>query len=131
MRSAKKRILVIEDEQDIAIYLETILLDNGYEVDIAVDGFEAMKKIKNKKPDLISLDISLPEKTGVKLYCELKENKRLSKIPVVMVTGIEKGFKKYINSGKGLPPPNGYISKPFNVDELLAVVSDILNKNNK
>jgi len=129
MKSAKKRILVIEDEQDIAIYLETILQDNGYEVDIAVDGFEAMKKINNKKPDLISLDISLPEKTGVKLYCELKESKRFSKIPVVMVTGIEKGFKKYINSGKGLPPPNAYISKPFNVDELLTVVSDILNSN--
>ena len=126
MKSVKKRILVIEDEQDIAIYLETILQDNGYEVDVAVDGFEAMKKIKNKKPDLISLDISLPEKTGVKLYCELKESKRLSKIPVVMVTGIEKGFKKYINSGKRLPPPNAYLSKPFNVDELLLVVSDIL-----
>lgn len=129
MKSAKKRILVIEDETDIAIYLETILQDNGYEVDIAVDGFEAMRKIKNKKPDLISLDISLPQKTGVKLYCELKENPKLSKIPVVMVTGIEKGFKKYINSGKHIPPPNGYISKPFNVNELLSVVSGILNKN--
>ena len=125
----KKTILIVEDEPDVTTYLVTILSDNGYAVKTASDGVEAMRMIREAQPDLISLDISLPEKTGINIYCELKENPMLSSIPVVMVTGIQKDFEKYIRSQKDLPPPDGFISKPFVVDELLRVISKLLRKN--
>lgn len=125
----RKRILVIEDEEDITAYLTAVFEDNGYEVDSAVDGVQAMSKIRENKPDLISLDVSIPEKTGVKIYCELKADPHLASIPVVMVTGIEREFQKYISTRKDLPPPEGYIAKPFQADELLHTISNLLNGN--
>ena len=122
-----KCILIIEDEADITMYLTAIFEDSGYKVETAANGTEAMHKIKKKRPDLISLDISLPERTGVNIYCELKEDPVLAAIPVVMVTGIQKEFQRYIDSRKNLPPPDGYISKPFQASELINVVSKLLN----
>lgn len=122
----EKTILIIEDEPDVTIYLSTILNDNGYKVKTAGDGVEAMRKIKALKPDLVTLDISLPAKTGVKIYCELKEDPLLSSIPVVIVTGIEQNFRSYIHSQKSFPPPDGFISKPFNINELLKVIARVL-----
>jgi CheY-like chemotaxis protein len=124
----KKTILIIEDEPDVTTYLSTILVDNGYEVQTASNGTEAMEKIRLSKPDLISLDISLPEKTGVNIYCELKEDPQLASIPVVMITGIQKDFERYIRSQKNLPPPDGFLSKPFVVEELLNLISKLLHK---
>jgi CheY-like chemotaxis protein len=122
----EKTILIIEDEPDVTIYLSTILNDNGYRVETACDGVEAMRKIRTLRPDLISLDISLPAKTGVKIYGELKEDPILSSIPVVIVTGIEQDFKSYIHSQKNFPPPEGFISKPFIIDEFLKVIARVL-----
>jgi CheY-like chemotaxis protein len=101
------------------------LEDNGYKIKTAADGVEAMKKIRDSVPDLITLDISLPAKTGVNIYCELKEDPLLSSIPVVMITGIQRDFESYIRSQKQLPPPDGFISKPFQVNELLKVVRNL------
>jgi len=126
--SPKKTVLIIEDEPDVTTYLSTILVDNGYGVQTASNGNEAMEKIRLSKPDLISLDISLPEKTGVNIYCELKEDPQLASIPVVMITGIQKDFESYIRAQKNLPPPDGFLSKPFIVDELLKLISQLLNK---
>ena len=124
----KQTILIVEDEPDVSTYLSTILDDHGYKVETASDGLEAMRKIKMLRPDLISLDISLPEKTGVKIYCELKEDPHLSSIPVVMITGIQQNFEFYIRSQKKLPPPDGFLSKPFAVQELLKMVARLLSK---
>lgn len=124
--TSKKTVLIIEDEPDVTTYLSTILDDNGYNVETANDGIEAMRKIKTLRPDLISLDISLPAKTGVNIFCELKEDPQLLSIPVVMVTGIQKDFENYIRSHKKLPFPDGFISKPFNVDEFLNVIERLL-----
>jgi CheY-like chemotaxis protein len=128
--TSKYTILIIEDEPDVTTYLSTILEDNGYVVKTASDGVEAMDKIKKFRPDLISLDISLPEKTGINLYCELKDDPLLASIPVVMVTGIQQDFETYIHSQKNISPPDGFISKPFQVDELLEVITRLLNKKN-
>jgi CheY-like chemotaxis protein len=127
-KSQKKRICIVEDEPDIATYLSTVFEDSGYRVETATDGVEAMKIIKAHKPDLISLDISLPEKTGVKIYCELKKDPALSTIPVVIITGIQKEIKNIFSSGDALPPPDGYISKPFSVEELKKTINGILKE---
>jgi CheY-like chemotaxis protein len=127
-KKPKHTILIVEDEPDVSTYLSTILDDHGYEVDTASNGLEAMRKIRISRPDLISLDISLPEKTGVKIYCELKEDPHLSSIPVVMITGIQQDFEFYIRSQKRLPPPDGFLTKPFAVHELLSLVARLLSQ---
>jgi len=128
----KKLILVVDDEPDVVTYLTTLLEDNGYATDSAKDGNEAMDKIKQKKPDLISLDMSMPEKSGVKLYRELKSDESLAGIPVVVVTGVtgfggsSEDFEKFLGTRKQVPPPDAFIAKPLDQKELLKKVAELL-----
>jgi CheY-like chemotaxis protein len=130
--AGKKLILVVDDEPDVVTYLTTLLEDNGYATDSARDGNEAMDKIKKKKPDLISLDMSMPEKSGVKLYRELKSDESLAGIPVVVVTGVtgfggsSKDFEKFLGTRKQVPPPAAFIAKPLDHKELLEKVAELL-----
>ncbi len=63
-----KKILVIDDEQDMVTFLSTLLEDNGYEVATASDGEVGLEKVKSLKPDLVSLDLLMPNKTGIKMF---------------------------------------------------------------
>jgi len=88
--------------------------------------------IKQKKPDLISLDMSMPEKSGVKLYRELKSDESLAGIPVVVVTGVtgfggsSEDFEKFLGTRKQVPPPDAFIAKPLDQKELLKKVAELL-----
>jgi CheY-like chemotaxis protein len=81
------RVLVVDDEPDIREFLASVLEDAGMEVDTAEDGNQAWDKIQNQPPDLISLDLVMPGKSGIRLLHELRWDSKLSKIPVVIVTG--------------------------------------------
>ena len=85
-RPEDKTIVVVEDEPDVRLFLQTVLEDAGFNVARASDGEEALRIIREKKPDFISLDLVLPRKTGHKLLPELKRDKALSRIPVLIVT---------------------------------------------
>ncbi len=128
----KKLILVVDDEPDLVTYLTTFFEDNGYATDSAKDGVEAMEKIKEEIPDLITLDISIPEKSGVKVYRELKENPEYTTIPVFVITGVTgyggdpAEFEKFISSRKQVPPPEGFIAKPIDRGELLKKMQEII-----
>ena len=128
----KKKILIVDDEPDVLNYLSTLFKNNGYDTATAVDGNQAMEKMKSEKPDLVSLDMSMPEKSGVKFYRELKEDTVMSIVPVVIVTAItgygddKEAFKKFISTRKQVPPPDGFVSKPIDTDELLAVVKKLI-----
>ncbi len=124
--SQKKKILVVDDEKDMVIYLTTLLEDNGYDTLSAGDGQEGLNRARADGPDLILLDITMPEKSGVKLYRELREDAALMKIPVVIVTGVADEFKHFIHTRKQVPPPNGYLRKPVNHEELLKTIADLL-----
>ena len=126
MAEHAKTILVVDDDPDTRTYLTTVLEDNGFATVSAVDGTEVMKKIEENLPDLIALDIAMPEKSGVAVYRSLKEDDRLKSIPVIIVTGISDDFQKFISSRRQVPPPEGYISKPVDVDQLLSMVSELL-----
>jgi len=126
--SEKKRILVIDDDPDIVTYLTTLLEDNGYEPSKAFDGQEGIDKTKAEHPDLILLDITMPEKSGVKFYREVRDDPDLQKIPVVMVTGVMKEFEKFIKTRRQVPPPDGYIQKPINEKLLLSTISALLSQ---
>lgn len=128
--SDKRKILIIDDDPGVVTFLETLLQDNGYETETAADGAEGLDKIRAARPDLITLDITMPEKTGVRFYRDVREDEALATIPVVMVTGVMKEFKKFIHTRRQVPPPDGYISKPIDQQELLETVAKLLAKSN-
>jgi DNA-binding response OmpR family regulator len=123
-----KKILVVDDEADIVTFVTTLLADNGYSVIQAADGKEGFAKAKAEQPDLIVLDISMPEETGVRMYRNLKEDAQTSSIPVVMLTGISHEFKRFIETRRQVPPPNGYFDKPPDRAEFLAKVNELVGR---
>jgi CheY-like chemotaxis protein len=123
--SGKKKILIVDDEQDILTYLSTLLEDNGYATCLAKDGEEALKQVEAAGPDLITLDISMPEKSGIKFYREIKAQERWKQIPIVIVTGVSEDFRKFISTRHQVPPPEGYLSKPINPEEILGLIKKL------
>ena len=132
-QGGRKKILVLDDEPNVVAYLETLLQDNGYDTVSASNGREGMEKARSEKPDLITLDISMPEESGIRFYRDLKENPELAGIPVVIVTGVTgygykpEDFEKFISSRKRIPPPDGFVPKPIDRDELLKAVTALLS----
>jgi CheY-like chemotaxis protein len=125
------RILVIDDEPDVRLYLGKIFKDQGCEVRDAPDANQGMRAIRAETPDLITLDLVLPKKTGEKLYWDLKRDERLARIPVVVVSGYASIDKPRIDfhgfvAQKGLPEPEGFLEKPVDVEKLVATVRDVL-----
>ena len=132
MSRETKTILVIDDEPDERMYLAVLLEDNGYATDTARDGNEGMERVKADPPDLITLDITMPEKSGVKFYREIREDPELSKIPIVVVTGVTglggkpEEFHKFLSTRRKTPPPDGFVPKPVDQRLLLDTVEGLL-----
>ncbi len=128
----KKQVLVIDDEPDVATYLAMLLEDNGYETVTAANGIEGMEKAKQNRPDLICLDITMPEQSGIRFYRNLKEDAGLADVPVVVVTAVTgKGgdpapFEEFLSTRKVIPPPEGFFSKPIVREEFMAEVNRLL-----
>lgn len=125
MAEEKKTILVVEDEPDVLTFLTTLLQDNGYETMTAEDGEEALARVKEKRPDLVSLDISMPQTSGVRFYRNMKESEEWKDIPIIIVTGISSEFERFISTRRQVPPPEGYISKPVEAKEILELVEKL------
>ena len=132
-QGGRKKILVVDDEPNVVAYLETLLQDNGYDTVSAANGLEGMEKVRGEKPDLITLDISMPEESGVRFYRELKGDPDLANILVIIVTGVTgyggkpEDFQKFISSRKKIPPPDGFVPKPIDRDELMKGVTSLLS----
>ncbi|OGQ93631.1 MAG: hypothetical protein A2284_10215 [Deltaproteobacteria bacterium RIFOXYA12_FULL_61_11] len=122
----KKKILIIDDEPDVVTFLTTLLEDNGYLTVTATDGEEGLAKVKSERPDAVTLDITMPNTTGVRFYRELRESAEFAKLPVIMVTGVTGGFDKFISSRRQVPPPEGFVSKPIDQQKLLALLAKVL-----
>lgn len=126
MADRTKTVLVVDDDPDARDFLTTVLEDNGYVAVTAADGTEAIAMIQQQPPDLVALDITMPEKSGVAVYRKLKEDEQLRAIPVIIVTGISDDFKRFISTRRQVPPPEGYISKPVDHEEFLRMVREFL-----
>ena len=132
-QGGRKKILILDDEANVVTYLQTLLQDNGYDTVSAGDGSEGMEKVRSEKPDLVTLDISMPEKSGIRFYRELKEDPALASIPVVVVSAVTgyggkpDDFQEFLSSRKNLPPPDGFVPKPIDRDELLKAIGDLLS----
>ena len=121
-----KKILIIDDEEDVRTYLSTFFSDNGLSVISAVDGKEGVQKAVAEIPDLITLDVSMPEESGVRALRDLQNNEVTKNIPVIIVTGVSTDIKRFIESRKQVHPPEGFFEKPIDRDELLKKVKELL-----
>ena len=126
MTSEAKKILVVDDEPDVHTFLTTLLDDAGYRHESAKDGEEAMKLIEADPPDLIALDVTMPQKSGVGVYRTLKSDDRYKQIPVIFITGVAEDFERFISTRRQVPPPEGYIAKPIGPDQFLDMVKKLL-----
>jgi CheY-like chemotaxis protein len=122
-----KTILIVEDEPDEVAYLRTLFTDTGFAVISAVNGQDGFEKAKAHHPDLITLDISMPEESGVRMFRDLQGDPDTAAIPVVMITGISHDFKRFIETRKQVHPPAGYFDKPPDRVQLLAKINELLN----
>ena len=121
-----KKILIVDDEPDVRSYMTVFFEDNGFKVITANNGRECFEKAKAEKPDLITLDITMPEESGVRAYRDLQNDKETVGIPVIIVTGISSDFKGFIESRRQVNPPAGYFEKPINREQMLEKIRDIL-----
>ena len=124
--SEHRTILVVEDSPDERSFVVNVLKDAGYLVREAADGEEAMVSVEEQRPDLITLDMTMPEKSGVSVYRSLKADDDLATIPVVVVTGLASDFEKFISTRRQVPPPEGYIHKPVDHEKLLEMIARLL-----
>lgn len=120
-----KKILIVDDESDIVAMLESILKRRGYNIVTALDGESCLKKASDEKPDLILLDIVLPDINGFEICKRLKEDEKTKDIRVVILTALseEKDLSKGLEEGA-----YSFISKPFAIADLLDKVKDVLNE---
>ncbi len=112
-----KKILIIDDDPVVVKYLETLFSDNGYETATAYNANEGFEAVRQEKPDLITLDLQMPEEWGPRFYRKLSKSE-YKDTPVIVITGL---------SGQhAIKNAVAYISKPFDPDKLLGVVRKAL-----
>ncbi len=121
---AGRKVLVVDDEEDVREFLKTVFEDSGATVFEARDGDEALEVARREKPDLISLDLSMPGKDGVEAFSDLRRDSSTQEIPICVVTGHPE-FRKVIYD-RAVPPPEGYLEKPVDEDKLVAYAAHIL-----
>jgi DNA-binding response OmpR family regulator len=122
----KKKILIIDDEADVLTYLSTFFTDNNFDVVSAANGKIGFQKALDEKPDVITLDISMPEESGVKALRELQNNENTKNIPIIIITGVASDFKKFIKERKQVHMPEGYFEKPINRELLLNKIKELM-----
>jgi two-component system, OmpR family, response regulator ArlR len=117
-----ERILIIEDEEKIARFVELELTHEGYQVEKAIDGRDGLEKIKTRPFDLILLDVMLPGINGVEV---LRRIRQISDVPIILLTARDSIVDKVMGLDAGA---DDYVTKPFAIEELLARVRTVLRK---
>lgn len=112
-----KKIMIVDDDPEIRSYLTELLTDNGYAVVAAADGSEAEDLAIQEKPDLITLDLEMPQEWGPKFYRKLTQNPELKRIPVVVISGLN--ANKY-----AIQKAVASLTKPFDPDQLIKIVKE-------
>lgn len=119
------KILLIDDDTDLLTLLSMSFKEAGLDIRTASSGLEALKKARSFLPDVILLDLMLPEMDGFTICEILKKDKDTALIPVIMLTGLSSQFGRIAGLECGA---DDYVMKPFKVEEVLAKVSQYLPK---
>lgn len=120
-----KKILIVNDEQNIVISLEFLMKREGYEVSIANDGEEAVARIRSEQPDLVLLDVMMPKKSGFEVCQEIKSDPVLKAVRILMLTA--KGRDTEVAKGLAMGA-DAYMTKPFSTKELVEKVRVMLSE---
>lgn len=125
-----KKILLVDDDVEFCEAAKLLLDSEGYEVILAYDGKEGLEKARAEKPDLVILDVMMPEMNGYDVCVVVKADPELKKIPVVLLTAVDQAlFKTTYTRVMGLmTEADDYISKPVEPVELVKRVEDLLSK---
>jgi CheY-like chemotaxis protein len=119
-----KKILVIDDEADVRKFLTTVLWKHGYETVTAADGVEGLKVLKQERPDLVTLDLQMPNNTGTDFYRKLVKDKELGKIPIIVVSGLP-------GRHLAVSEPAAVFDKPIDPDAFIEAVEHALDSQSK
>ncbi len=122
----KKLILCIEDEEEMIDLIRLILTRRGFNVLGANGGKEGLEAIRNEHPDLILLDLMMPDMDGWEVYQQMKADETTKNIPVIVVTAKAQSIDKVL--GLHIAKVDDYIAKPFSPQELLNSVDNVLNR---
>ncbi|HUH96883.1 MAG TPA: response regulator [Anaerolineales bacterium] len=123
---AAKRILCIEDEPEMIDLIRLILGRRGFEVSGAAGGNAGIKAVREQLPDLVLLDLMMPDMDGWEVYQQMKANESTRNIPVIVVTAKAQNIDKVL--GLHIAKVDDYISKPFSPQELLNSVEKVINQ---
>ncbi|MFC1587698.1 response regulator [Planctomycetota bacterium] len=127
MTDKGKKILIVEDEQDARRYLSTLLQDNGYTTILAKGGNEGMELVRKEKPDLITLDINMPEGTGTRMLRNLTDDPDAANIPVVIVSVVDPELEDFLGKMKCVNSPAAFFEKPIDREEFLIELKKIMD----
>lgn len=122
---SNKKILIVEDDPVIVISLEFLMKENGYETILTNNGEDAISKAKSEKPDLILLDIMLPNRSGLDVCQTLRNQSEYDSVKIVLLTA--KGREVDVNKGISFGA-DAYITKPFSTRELVRKVEELLGE---
>ncbi len=114
-----KKILIVDDSSVDSKHLQRILLDAGCAVAIAVSGLDALVKVKTDKPDLILMDVNMPDLDGFATARKLNQEPETKVIPVVFVTSKDQKVDRVFAQMLGA---KGYVTKPYTADQILALI---------
>ncbi len=128
------KVLVVDDEPDVATYMSVVLKQNGFTPVLATSADQALDLVKLECPDLICLDIMMPKKSGFSFYAALRGDRKCSKIPVVIVSGVvqrgEFDFRQFVPD-ESIPPPQYYVEKPIEVESFIALLKKLVRKSER
>lgn len=130
--ASEKRILVVDDEPDVRNFLATCIEDAGFQVSTAVDGQDTLDKVFADPPDLMTLDMVMPKKSGIKVLRELRAEERFKELPVIVITAHANtdlgsdDIKMASAFASGLRP-RYTLEKPVTPEKIVTAISEILN----
>jgi len=125
---AEKRVLVVDDEPDLVTVVKKYLADEGFAVEVAYNGVEAMEKVTANPPDAIVLDVMMPEKDGYEVCAELKSNEKYADIPVVLLTAVADHVSstRYSHFDGMSMEADDYLPKPASAEDICESVKSLL-----
>jgi DNA-binding response OmpR family regulator len=126
MEKENKKVVCIEDEPEMIDLVKLILVRKGFDLTGAMGGREGLEAVRRIKPDLVLLDLMMPDMDGWEVYQQMKADPDLKDIPVIVVTAKAQSIDKVL--GLHIAKVDDYVTKPFGPQELLRSVERVLNR---